>query len=134
MPGDDLHANGNEGAFNLLYEGNNGTDPNAPRRNGLVRVTAADKDLTTKLAPGYAVIWNRGDRGGIISGDANINGQVQHLSFPADPSAGHAAVIESVTPDSIVISQTNVRWGGTSVTTMTLHGSDISNDGVGFIP
>lgn len=80
-------SDGNVGAFNLLFEGN---DHVSGRRKADVTPLAGVADLTTVLHPDDFIIWD-------LNGGAN-------------PKYGHVAVVELVETDRVVISETN--WDG----------------------
>ena len=82
-------ANGNTGAFNILYEGNDAklvnNLPTASLKPG-IRPLEGVSNLTTVLRPGDFVVWQRGVRG-------------------VDATYGHVAVVELVEAGRVVVSQ-----------------------------
>lgn len=101
------NAGGNDGAFNLLYQGNNVNNKNLKPITTYSNVT----DLRTVVAPGWAVVWHK---------DA---------ARAVDRTYGHIAIVERVDRDTITISQSNVRINGSMVYTTTLRLSDLRASG-----
>ncbi len=105
------YVGGNAGAYNLIYEGNNANT----RRIKPVTVFSGSADLRTVVATGWAIVWDRTS------------------AYPVDRTYGHIAVIESVSRDSVTISQANVfNRNHQLVSRVTLTRSDLIKAGTYF--
>jgi surface antigen len=104
-------ANGNTGAFNILYQENDAklvnNSPTSLLKTGIKPLQNV-ADLTTVLKPGDFIVWQR-----------NIAG--------ADRDYGHIAVVELVQASRIVISQSN--W---SPNWKVLHTTDLVSGIYGY--